>query len=145
MELAKRLRYSPDSALYRSKTEKGLKFSLAEFTLLNHHVQNKLREMTCDQFGKRIHLAGECFVRTNPTEDGVEILKFFFNKSNVICPGNPKVPLNKEQWEKFKAACEDMHKQIPDVMSAAPCFTDADHFDADQEFIGCPVCLPFQK
>ena len=143
MELAKRVRYSATSPLYRSKTEKGLRFNVAEFVLLVHQLQNKLHGLSCKGIGKRIHVAGEIFVRTN--DNGVEMLKFFLNKEKTICPGNPKVPLTQDQWEAFKLASVGMLEKITGSEVPVPCFTQRDHFDNEQEFIGCSVCLPFQK
>ena len=117
--------------------------STQEMVLFAFHSENKLKNLEWQRVGCRMHIFGNTFIRSSQGLSGVEIIRFFINKNGNICPGQPKILLNVDQWDQLLDALKQVHTYIFQDKKITPCFYNADHFDNEGEFVGCPNCLCF--
>ena len=94
--------------------------------------------------GSRMHVFGNTFIRTAQSSPGIEIVRFFINKTGNICPGLPKLPLNVDQWTQLNSALNSVHTFLFKDAPIKPCFYKDDHFE-NSIFKGCMTCIAFSS
>ena len=144
IEIAKLKQYAAGGTYYRVPNERGIKLASDELVLFAFHAENKLKNLEWQRVGCRMHVFGNWFIRSSLTTPGIEIMRFFVNKTANICPGQPKILLNVDQWNHLMLALKSVHKFLYDTDKIAPCFYQEDHFK-EGKFEGCCNCVAFSS
>lgn len=128
--------------LYRIKGNKGIRMSQAEFSLFSFYSNGRLQEQEVKS-GELTHVFGDVFITMYPS--GVKIRKYFI-RDGQVCAGLPKLFLSNDQWAQLMQLIPTIHAMLFGHENFTPCFFDKDsHFDDQDAFVGCSVCVPFLK
>ena len=140
MELADLQQYAPGQKLYRIKGLKPLRLTMDEFKLFAYATSEQLKEQW-EKVGNEEHVVSDIFSKIYPS--GIQLRKFFV-RNGEVCAGIPKLFFTNAQWKELTRCIPDIYQRCFGEKIFKPCFFDkSTHFDADDSFIGCAICIPF--
>ena len=126
------VRLTPDHVIIEDDlTTKSAPLTLQMFSKIVFNLEDideavaKLKQN--DELVKfRLRIGGPWCVSVTSGYQCVDVRKFFMMDGN-LSPTRIGISLRLSEWEKFKAAIDEIHRCRPDIAAVIPCYLQEDH------------------
>lgn len=128
-------------------TEKGVSFTKARWANFLIHLNNIERSVELIKTHQPVeyyqHVGGKIYVTISKDFKYVNLRKYFLPKSGEKeLPTRIGIALRLSEWDMLIEKIKELHKELPELSVAKPCFDKEDHQN-QQGYLDCLECNPF--